>query len=180
MAQDEGTAVPAMAAAPESSAEESSDEEEAPVLCSLHPHMTTLFMDDCPAAAHSPFPGRSLSGKCLLIFMCQCFDSVPPAGTCTQAKACATVSTSHPDLREQEKEEEEAGGHTELQNAGMRWSRLCGTGCCQLIPTTSIPYNRTAGCLAQATDPVPLKLEATAAAAGGDKQKKKKKKKDAA
>jgi hypothetical protein len=43
--------VPAMVAAPESSAEESSDEEEAPVLSSLHSQLATLSMDECSAAA---------------------------------------------------------------------------------------------------------------------------------
>ena len=114
--------MPAMVAAPESSAEESSDEEEAPVQSSLHsqlarcPRMSVLLL-------HSPIHGRWLSGKCLLIFMCRCFDPVPPAGTCAQAEACATADASHSDLRRQEEEEAEAGGVTELHMLEfMAWS----------------------------------------------------------
>jgi hypothetical protein len=74
---------------------------------------------------HSPIHGRLLAGKCLLIFTCRCFDPVPPAGTCAQAKACATANASHSDLRRQEEEEAEAGGTTELHRLyGMVFAAL--------------------------------------------------------
>jgi hypothetical protein len=66
-AQDEGTAVPAMAAAPESSAEESSDEEEAPVQWPLHLQQTKLSVVDRAIAEHSSLDSWIDPGTLMLI-----------------------------------------------------------------------------------------------------------------